>query len=103
MTRMRDARKTSQRPRGQKKKKSFTLSPESIALLDDLCAQRKGGSRKSASAVLDGLLRTLLKERQRQTVERAVTQYYDNLSREGHAEEVQWGEFALQEFPDKEA
>ncbi|MGA2183087.1 MAG: hypothetical protein ABSH47_08665 [Bryobacteraceae bacterium] len=32
-------------------------------------------------------------------VEKAVTDYYDSLSREEAEEQSSWGEFALREFP----
>lgn len=87
----------------RKERKTFTLSRESIALLDELLAGRKSSLRGSASAVLDDLLRTLHKERRRQAIEQAVSRYYSNASEEERAEEFQWGEFALSQFPGKEA
>lgn len=87
----------------RKERKTFTLSRDSIALLDELCAARKGSSRESASAVLDELLRTVRYERRRQEVERAVEQYYSNSSMQDQAEDIVWGEFALAQFPDEKA
>lgn len=91
-------------PRGtRKERRTFTLSRESIALLDELTLADEGIPRRSASAVLDSLLRALRKERRREAVARAVAQYYSDLPEPEHAADIQWGEFALGEFPDKEA
>jgi hypothetical protein len=86
----------------RKERKSFTLSQESIALLNELRASRKGDRRRSASAILDDLLRRLKAERKRQAVEQAVTNYYDSRSEELRAEENLWGDFALAQFVDKD-
>ena len=103
---MRRARRAHKAVEGQgtrKERKSFTLSQESIALLNELCAARQDSQRRSASAVLDDLLRSLRKERRRQGVERSVARYYSGLSDEEQVEDFEWGEFALAQFPDEEA
>ncbi len=86
--------------RKRKERRSFTLSRESIALLAELCAAGDSSGRRSASAVLDGLLRSLNKERKRRAVEQAVTRYYSGLSEQAQREDKEWGEFSLAEFFD---
>lgn len=83
-----------------KERKSFTLSRESVALLNDLRATRRGSRRGSVSAVLDDLLRALDKQRKREAVDQAITSFYDGLSEQARAEEKEWGEFSLAQFMD---
>jgi hypothetical protein len=45
--------------RAPKERETFALSRESVALLNGLCAVRRGSRRRSVSTVLDGLLRAL--------------------------------------------
>jgi hypothetical protein len=86
--------------RERKERRSFTLSRESIALLTELCATRDKSGRRSVSAVLDELLRSLNRERKRRAVEHAFTRYYDGLSKQAQIEDEEWGEFSLAEFLD---
>ena len=86
--------------RTPKERKSFTLSRESIALLNDLRAARQGSRRRSVSAVLDDLLRALDKQRKRDAVVQAVTSFYDGLPEQAQSEEREWGEFSLAQFLD---
>jgi hypothetical protein len=100
---MRKARRDSrvkERGRTPKERKTFTLSLESIALLNDLCAARRGSRRKSVSAVLDDLLRALDNQRKRDAVIRAITSFYDGIPGQARAEESEWGEFSLAQFMD---
>ncbi len=89
-----------ERGRAPKERRSFTLSPESISLLRDLCAARQGSRRRSVSRVLDDLLRALDKQRRREAVEKAITSFYDGLPVQADAEEKEWGEFSLTQFLD---
>ena len=100
MTRSRDASRMKKGGREGKERKSFTLSRESIALLSELCAARDSSGRRSASAVLDSLLRSLNKERKRRAVDQAFTRYYNGLSEQAQREDKEWGEFSLAEFLD---
>ena len=99
-------KRTSRTSRGQesgrtsKERRTFTLSRESIALLHDLRASRRGSERRSVSAVLDDLLRALDKQRRRDIVDRAITSFYDGISEQAQAEEKEWGEFSLAQFMD---
>jgi hypothetical protein len=98
MPRSQYASRTKKGGRERKERRSFTLSRESIALLRELSAARDRSGRRSASAVLDDLLRSLNKERKRRAVEQAFTRYYDGLSEEAQREDKEWGEFSLGEF-----
>jgi len=84
--------------RTRKERRTFTLSRESIALLQDLRALRRGSRRRSVSAVLDDLLRALDKQRKREIVEQAITSFYDTLPESAQSEERAWGEFSLTQF-----
>jgi hypothetical protein len=84
--------------RVRKERRSFTLSRESIALLTELCATGNSSKRRSASAVLDSLLRSLKKERKRKAVEQAITSYYSGLPEQARDEDKEWGEFSLAQF-----
>lgn len=86
--------------RERKERRSFTLSRESIALLTELCAAGDSPGRRSASAVLDSLLRSVNKERKRRAVEQAVTRYYDGISEQAQTADKEWGDFSLAEFLD---
>jgi hypothetical protein len=89
-----------ERGRTPKERRSFTLSPESISFLRDLCAARQGSRGRSASRVLDDLLRALDKQRKREAVEQAITSFYDGLPEQARAEEKEWGEFSLAQLVD---
>jgi hypothetical protein len=87
--------------RTRKERKSFTLSQESIALLNDLRAGHQGSGRRSVSAVLDDLLRALDKQRRRDAVDQTITKFYDGISEQAQAEEKSWGKFSLAQFMDE--
>jgi hypothetical protein len=98
MTRSRHTSRIKKGERVRKERRSFTLSRESIALLAELCVAGNGSRRQSASAVLDGLLRSLNKERKRRAVEQAITRYYSGLPEQARAEDEGWGEYSLTQF-----
>jgi hypothetical protein len=79
--------------RGIKRRRTFTLSPESLAYLDEQARQRKLGSQ---SAFLDELLREKTMEMRRAALEANATAYYDSLSEEERQEQPAWGELAEQ-------
>jgi hypothetical protein len=81
------------RPSRTKQRRTFTLSPEAVALLDDLSADST-----SASSVLDALLLSLRREKKRQEMEERIARYYDQRSEEERREEALWGDFATREF-----
>ncbi len=82
-----------------KQRKTFTLSPESVALLEGLSANRSDSrGRESVSAVLDDLLLAIGKDKARREAEEKIGKYYDERSEEERQEEVEWGNFATGEF-----
>jgi hypothetical protein len=83
----------------RKAKKSYTLSPESVAFLE---AMRKKRRAVSISAILDEILNGVRRKHELASIERTVAEYYGSLSTEETADQIEWGEFALQEFPNKE-
>jgi hypothetical protein len=83
----------------RKAKKSFTLSPESVAFLE---AMRRKRRAESISAVLDEILQAVRREHERVSLERTVANYYGSLSAEEATEQAEWGEFAQHEFPSED-
>lgn len=77
--------------RGTKQRRTFTLSPASLAYLEQETRRR---SADSQSAVLDELLQEKKRERQRAALETAIGAYYDGLSDAEAEENKVWGEFA---------
>jgi hypothetical protein len=80
----------------RKAKKSYTLSPESVAFLETL---RKRRHAASISAVLEEILQAVRRGQERASIEKSVAAYYSSLSDDEALEQAQWGEFALGEFP----
>jgi hypothetical protein len=76
---------------GTKRRRTFTLSPASLAYLEQETRQR---SADSQSAVLDELLQEKRRERQLAALETAIGAYYDGLSDAEVEEDKIWGEFA---------
>ena len=79
----------------RKAKKSYTLSPESVAFLEQLCKQRRAGS---VSSVLEEVLVSVRRAHQLTALEKAVREYYGGLSDREAEEQRAWGEFAIREF-----
>jgi hypothetical protein len=77
--------------RGTKKRRTFTLSPTSLAYLEQETRRR---SADSQSAVLDELLKEKKLEAQRAALDADISSYYDNLSDEELEVQRAWGEFA---------
>jgi hypothetical protein len=75
---------------GTKQRRTFTLSPASLAYLEQETRRR---SADSQSAVLDELLKEKKLEVQRSALEANVRSYYDSLSDEEVEEQRAWGEF----------
>jgi hypothetical protein len=82
-----------------KQRKTFTLSPQSVALLEKLSSQRGAHGQESVSAVLDDLLIAYGEEQRRREIERGTQKYYDERSAEDEEEEIAWAKFALSQFP----
>jgi hypothetical protein len=97
--RMSSGKATRSRRRILKARKTFTLSPKSVEVIERLASLRNSGGRESASAVLDDLLIAVGEEQRRQAMERSTQQYYDERSPEEEQEEIAWAKFALSQFP----
>jgi DNA-binding PadR family transcriptional regulator len=82
----------------RKAKKTYTLSQESVAFLEKLRKKRRSAS---TSSVLEELLQSARRGRERKMLDQAVASYYDELSPEDAREQTLWGDLALREFPDK--
>jgi hypothetical protein len=79
----------------RKAKKSYTLSPESIAFLETLRKRRRAAS---ISSVLEGILQAVRRQEERAKIEKSVDAYYSSLSDQEAAEHAEWGDFATSEF-----
>lgn len=90
---------TNQKHPGRMAKKSYTLSPESVAFLEKIRVQQHASS---VSSVLEDLLQSLLKEQENAAIEGAIADYYSSLSRKEVQELTDWGEFAVREFPNED-
>ena len=72
-------------------KKSFTLSPESVALLETL---RKRQNARSISAILEEVLQAVLRGHEKSSIEEGVADYYSSLSADEATYLARWGDFA---------
>lgn len=88
--------RTSAKSSHRKTKKRYTLSPESVAFLETL---RKSRRAASTSSVLEEILPFARRREHCASIENAVTAYYSSLSPEEAAEQEEWGDFALRNFP----
>jgi hypothetical protein len=84
---------------GLKAKKSYSLSRQTVAFLEQM---RKKRQAESVSAILEDILQNVRREQERASVERAVADYYSSLTDAEVQEHAQWGEFALSQFPKEE-
>jgi hypothetical protein len=73
----------------RKLKRSFTLTPESVAFVSETRHKRRAGSDSEA---LDLLLRESMLEAKRRQLEAATKAYYDTASDEELAEQREWAE-----------
>ncbi len=76
-----------------KQRRTFTLSPASLAYLDEQARRR---NLESQSAALDELLLEKKKDEHRALLAANITSYYDNLSDDEVEEQRAWGELAEQ-------
>ena len=83
----------------RKTKKSYTLSPETVQFLEMM---RKKRHAESVSAILEGILQDVRREHERASIERAVAGYYSSLTDDEVADQAEWGEVALLQFPKQE-
>ena len=96
------ARNRSQERPERKQKKTFTLSHESIALLDEIRSTSKGARQRSTSAVLDDILQNVRAKRKRQELEESVARYYSQLPGDEIAKNKAWAEFAMSQFAEED-
>jgi len=75
----------------RKIKRSFTLTPESVAYLGEMRKKRGAGSDSEA---LDLLGREEMLEAKRQEIDAAYKEYYDTASDADLAEQSKWAEMA---------
>ena len=80
----------------RKAKKSYTLSSESVAFLERLRKRRRASS---TSSVLEDILQSVRRRAERAGIDKAVAAYYSSLSTQEAAEQDEWGDFALRQFP----
>ena len=80
----------------RKQRRSFTLSPQSIAYLE---IEKRRRQADSTSAVLDDILRERLKEKEREKIGASIAAYYDSLSDDQVAENQQWARLSESQFP----
>jgi alpha-mannosidase len=73
----------------RKLKRSFTLTPESVAFVSETRQQRRAGSDSEA---LDLLLRESMLEAKSRQLDLATKAYYDTASDEELAEQREWAE-----------
>src|ERR1035438_1907015 len=75
----------------RKMKRSFTLTPESVAFVAEIRKKRRAGSDSEA---LDLLLRELMLQAKRRQLDAAYKAYYDTATDEELAEQSEWAEMA---------
>lgn len=80
----------------RKTKKSYTLSPESLTFLETLRKRRRASS---ISSVLEEVIQAFRRREERANIEKSISTYYSSLSDDEVAEQAEWGDFALAEFP----
>lgn len=78
-----------------KAKKSYTLSRQAVAFLEQVRKQRRA---RSTSAVLEEILQAAQQSEQERTLERATENYYSSLDDSELQEQIGWGNFALAEM-----
>ena len=75
----------------RKMKRSFTLTPESVAYVSETRKKRRANSDSEA---LDLLLRESMLQAKRRQLDAATKAYYDSASDEELAEQSEWAEMA---------
>ena len=90
--------RTSRKARRPKEKRSYTLSPESVAFLESLRKRRRAAS---TSSVLEEIVQAARRRGARAAIEKSVSDYYSSLSAKDLRKQSEWGEFAMTQFPDE--
>jgi hypothetical protein len=86
---------TSTKRAERKAKRSYTLSPESIAFLETIRKRRRAAS---ISSILEEILQAVRRQEERAKIAKSVDAYYSSLSDQQAAELAEWGDFATSEF-----
>lgn len=81
---------------GRKQKKTFSLTPDSVAYLKAL-AKNYG----SASEAVDAIIREKQSQAEKEKVSVSIRHYYDSLDNQERQENRNWGEFAETQFPEE--
>lgn len=89
--------RTPTKARLPKTKRSYTLSPESVAFLENLRKRRRASS---TSAVLEEIVQAARRRGARAAIEKSVSEYYSSLAAEEMREQTEWADFAMIQFPD---
>ena len=79
----------------RKEKRTFTLSPKSVAFLGSVAAE----VHVSASEALDGIIEEKRMEAEKQRIAAQITQYYDSIGDKEVKENAIWGRFSESQFP----
>ena len=82
--------------RKRKLRKTYTLSVEAIAILEE---ERKERQAKSISSTLEEILTEQRGQRHMKRMAASISKYYDSLSDNEVNEERLWGAFAESQFP----
>jgi hypothetical protein len=91
------ANRTVQTRKRRKAKKSYTLSPESVAFLETLRKKRRAAS---TSFILEEIIQTVRLAQRKKALDTSVANYYSSLTPAESDELTAWGEFAVSEFSD---
>ena len=80
----------------RKIRKTYTLSSEAVAVIEQ---ERKERHVQSASSALEAMLKDRAAQRQMAKAASAISNYYDSLSEDEMKEDRLWGAFAESQFP----
>jgi len=80
----------------RKLRKTYTLSSEAVAILEE---ERKERHAESTSSALEEMLTERRRQKQMEKIAASISHYYDSLSEEEVNEERLWGAFAESQFP----
>lgn len=83
-------------PTARRLRKTYTLSSEAVAVIEQ---ERKDRRLQSASSALEALLKDGARQRQMAKVAASIANYYDSLSEEQTEEDRRWAVFAESQFP----
>lgn len=80
----------------RKLRKTYTLSSEAVATLEE---ERKERGVESTSSALEEMLKERRRQKQMANIAASISKYYDSLSAEEMNEDRLWGAFAESQFP----